>query len=565
MDLKRSSSITGLGDGPDAKRGTNLKEDELRIDQDLGSGTDKDSCDAQPECNMPQNVAEQPDCNGNKVHRDGSLSPSNHVAPYTGNGCAPSLESFMFRQTPAGSKLCSWMSNTDSKTSANEDNNGTALFESDIDSKTNSQNVRLNRKAIANLRRQSALRALELERELTTQSQYAPTLLIRFPDPQISVASVSGFSGSIRDVVFPINVAQRYCLVHLKVGANVERTIEEINKVRFGQGYLHAEVKTFTEEEQADCIDPCSLYVSNIPFNMNAAEIKAFVNSMRVDIGVMKRQKRARYAFVRYSNAETAKEAFRDLVSRTLNNRVLTVRYRRLRKRQGNPTPAPIDAISSLTIDTIATDDDNIECCVISPPPVESITIIDSDEEQHCGTRLNSSLVLKKRESTMTAQEKEIQRLKLQVAEHGAIIRSLQKRENNIVNTITKVEPQSDLATHKSSYMHRSLSPCSSYDIKMENDYLGITESTPEPEPDSLPDAHSNSPYGPTTCPIDGMEDPIKPSDCFGWLFSGLGRRKSAKSNARQQINETTIKKFPRSANLQVVHVQVGANLDVED
>lgn len=44
----------------------------------------------------------------------------------------------------------------------------------------------------------------------------------------------------------------------------------------------------------------------------------------------------------------------------------------------------------------------------------------------------------------------------------------------------------------------------------MENDYLGIAQSTPEPEQDFLLDAIPNSPYRGTTCPIDGMEDPIK-------------------------------------------------------
>lgn len=58
--------------------------------------------------------------------------------------------------------------------------------------------------------------------------------------------------------------------------------------------------------------------------------------------------------------------------------------------------------------------------------------------------------------------------------------------------------------------MQRSLSPCSSYDIKMENEYLGIAQSTAEPEPDSMPETQNNSPYRRTTCSIDGVEDPIK-------------------------------------------------------
>lgn len=296
--------------------------------------------------------------------------------------------------------------------------------------------TKLNRKEQTNLRRQNALRALALERELTTKTPLTPTLLIRFPDPKISVASVTEFSSTIRDVVFPANIAQRYCLVHLKAGSNVEQTIREIKHVRFGHGHLHAEIKTFTDEEQAECIDPCSLYVSNIPFTMNAADIKAFVNSLRVDIGVMKRQKRARYAFVRYANAETAMDAFRDLVHKTINNRVLTVRYRRQRKRLVQPNPLSMCGISDLTIDTIGTDDEAAECRVISPPPVESITIIDSDD--NCSeTNSNGSVShiphKKKREDIkLNANEKEIQKLKLQMAEHEAIIRSLQKRQNSI-------------------------------------------------------------------------------------------------------------------------------------
>lgn len=280
------------------------------------------------------------------------------------------------------------------------------------------------------------MRALALERELTTNTPLTPTILIRFPDPKISVASVTEFSSTIRDVVFPANIAQRYCLVHLKVGANVEQTIREIKHVRFGHGHLHAEVKTFTDEEQAECIDPCSLYVSNIPFTMNTADIKSFVNSVRVDIGVMKRQKRARYAFVRYANADLAMDAFRDLVHKTINNRVLTVRYRRQRKRLAQPNSIGLCGISDLTIDTIGTDDEAAECRVISPPPVESITIIDSDD--NCSeTNSNGSdnripHKKKKHEITMSANEKEIHKLKLQMAEHEAIIKSLQKRQNSI-------------------------------------------------------------------------------------------------------------------------------------
>lgn len=546
------TQTTGLGDGPDAKSAT-IPDEEEQQEQDLGLVGDRN--DLQTQC-VQLDDSKDTDCDSLQADH-GSLSPSNHVAPYTGNGCAPSLESFMFQQTPAGSQLCSWMA--ESRTSAND---GSTLSEVDKEVKTVTQTPKLNRKEQNNLRRHNALRALALERELSTKTTQTPTLLIRFPDPKISVATVSELSQAIRDVVFPVSVTQRYCLVHLKPGTNVEQTIQEIKRVRFGHGHLHAEVKTFTDEEQAECIDPCSLYVSNIPFTMNAADIKAFVNSMRVDIGVMKRQKRARYAFVRYSSAETAMEAFRDLVRKTVHNRILTVRYRRQRKRLPQPTPSSLCGISNLTIDTIPSDDDAAECRVISPPPVESITIIDSDDDGSDTSQSRVPHKKKKKDVEMSANDKEIQQLKRQMAEHEAIIKSLQKRQISIV-TSTKVEPQSERTTDKSLLMQLSHSPCSSYDIKMENEYLGIAQSTPEPEPESLPETDNqiNSPYRSTTCAIDGLEDPIKSSDCFGWLISGLGRRKSTKSSTHS-ININSEKKSPNDDKVEGLYAQLEKNLD---
>ncbi|KAH8300148.1 hypothetical protein KR044_010590 [Drosophila immigrans] len=508
MDIKRASHKTGLGDGPEAKRAIIEQEQQ---EQD-SSGVDKEANYVQTECLQLHDAAKETDCDSLQGDR-ATLSPTNHVAPYTGNGCEPSLESFMFQQTPAGSQLCSWMSpnRTESRTSANETS---TVSEVDKDNKTVEKSVKLNRKEQSELRRQNALRALALERELSSKTPQTPTLIIRFPDPKINVTTVSEFSQSIRDVVFPTTVSERYCLVHLKPGANIEQTIQEIKRVRFGHGHLHAEVKTFTEEEQAECIDPCSLYVSNIPFNMNAADIKAFVNSMRVDIGVMKRQKRARFAFVRYSSAETAMEAFKDLVRRTVNNRVLTVRYRRQRKRMPQITPASLCGVSNLTINTIPSDDEAAECRVISPPPVESITIIDSDDNGSDTSIIRSPQPKKKRETKLSANDKEIQKLKMQMAQHEAIIKSLQKRQYSIVNTGIKVEPHSERITDKSLLMQRSHSPCSSYDIKMENEYLGIAQTTPDPEPESLPEADHLSPsHRPTTCATVGNEDPIKCKD----------------------------------------------------
>lgn len=102
---------TGLGDGPDAKRISIDIEDQ----HDEESGFNKNVSVVQLEV-MQQDGSKDTDCDSLHANH-GSMSHSIHVAPYTGNGCAPSLESFMFQQTPAGSQLCSWMSHTESKTS----------------------------------------------------------------------------------------------------------------------------------------------------------------------------------------------------------------------------------------------------------------------------------------------------------------------------------------------------------------------------------------------------------------------------------------------------------------
>ncbi|KPU76270.1 painting of fourth, isoform C [Drosophila ananassae] len=493
MDSKRAALETG--DGPDAKRMATAEEQE------------------KPEELLPGD--------GNQI------ALGKHIPPYTGNGCSPSMESFMFQQTPAGSQLLPWAT-AECQTSEND---------LDLDKstsgnkKTEAANSKLSRRELAKLRREHTMRALALERELTVKpghGQPSVVLLIRFPDPEITAPMLAGLSKDIRDVVLPSSVAPRYCLVHLKPGADVEATIADINKVRFGGGYLQAEHKPFSDEEQAEFIDPCSLYVSNIPFNMATSAIKAyFTHAMRVDIGVLKREKRARYAFVRYASPEVTMDAFRELVGSPLNSRTLTVRYRRLRKRAGLPTVQCTN--SNLTITSPVGDDDNADCKVISPPPVESITISDSD---NCSDSSADAGGRRRRKNKMTDHEKEIQKLKRQMAEYGSIIKNLQVRQNIGANLPPKEEPCANpsacIPVLGSTAVHLMR------DIKTERAYLGIPdEGTPDPEP-----AHK-----PTTQPEEvHADDRIKTKkfDCFGWLFSGPARRRKSAKQTQEKTKAST-------------------------
>jgi len=83
MDSKRAALDTG--DGPVAKR------------NDIGSSSRESSPG-----------------DGNQI------SLAKHVAPFTGNGCSASLESYLYDTTPAGSQLLSWSAAADGPTSDND-------------------------------------------------------------------------------------------------------------------------------------------------------------------------------------------------------------------------------------------------------------------------------------------------------------------------------------------------------------------------------------------------------------------------------------------------------------
>ncbi|XP_016947207.1 protein painting of fourth [Drosophila biarmipes] len=445
------------------------------------------------------------------------ISLAKHVAPFTGNECSASLEAYLYDTTPAGSQMMSWSAAADGQTSEND-------AELEITrARKKTDPTKMSRRELARLRREHTLKALALERELTSkpgQSSASVVLLIRFPDPEITGPMLASLSKEIRDVVLPATVAPRYCLVHLRVGADVEATIRDINKTRFGTGLLRAEVKPFSDEEQAEFIDPCSLYVSNIPFNMTTSAIKAFfASAMRVDIGVLKREKRARYAFVRYASPEQAMEAFKELVESPLNSRILTVRYRRLRKRSGMPM---VQCTSSFqTIPSPSGDDDNADCKLISPPPVEPIVISDSDNASDSSGNGKDGC---KSKSKMSKQEKEIQKLKRQMAEYGAIIKNLQAGQNCLENSfIPDLAPKTEPFVDPSACLIGSNAVPLIRDIKQECAYLGIPDNSSS---DDVPTSK------PTAQPID--ESPKKSkTTCFGRMFSGpFRRRKSAKQTA---------------------------------
>lgn len=186
--------------------------------------------------------------------------------------------------------------------------------------------------------------ALELECQ---RSANAKSIVIRFPDPELSKEIVQGFHNSIDNVHFQGPCGGRYCFVTLKEDANVDKVMEDINKIKFGVGFLNAEKKAQKPEENAtyENIDPYTLYVGNLSLNITVLEVKEkFPTALRIDVGHAKRMKNTRYAFVKFSTAEAALEAYKASVNTIMASRSIIVRFRRHKAPVGPPGEKPAQA-----------------------------------------------------------------------------------------------------------------------------------------------------------------------------------------------------------------------------
>ncbi|KAJ4445136.1 hypothetical protein ANN_06937 [Periplaneta americana] len=166
------------------------------------------------------------------------------------------------------------------------------------------------------------------------------SLIIRFPDPEVSKDMVKGFHTAIDKVHFQVPSGPRYCFVQLCEKANTEKTIKELEQIKFGSGNLMVEKKFQKDDEELspEAIDPYTLYIGNLPTNVNVASVKEkFPTASRIDIGFAQKMKHTRYAFIRYNSVDEAIKAYRQSHNLVLESRSIIVRFRRQRGHVGLP------------------------------------------------------------------------------------------------------------------------------------------------------------------------------------------------------------------------------------
>ncbi|PSN38107.1 hypothetical protein C0J52_00843 [Blattella germanica] len=196
------------------------------------------------------------------------------------------------------------------------------------------------------------------------------SLIIRFPDPEVSKDMVKGFHPAIDKVHFQVPSGPRYCFVQLHETANTENTIKDLEEISFGSGRLVVEKKFQKDDEDLtpEAIDPYTLYIGNLPTNVSVASVKEqFATASRIDIGFAQKMKHTRYAFIRYNSVDDAIQAYRDSHNLVLESRSIIVRFRRQRGHlglpgeNGNQKPPPKPAKAKAKKDTKEKDKDKEE------------------------------------------------------------------------------------------------------------------------------------------------------------------------------------------------------------
>ncbi|XP_050421841.1 uncharacterized protein LOC126834152 [Adelges cooleyi] len=186
--------------------------------------------------------------------------------------------------------------------------------------------------------REDAEKAIAAEMELRTPKNNKQ-IMIRFPDHEITRQIVQSFHSDIKSVHFHTPCNPRYCYVQVQPNANIDNVAKELNETIFQHEKLRVEVKESQFEEKAfpECIDPYTLYLGNLPTNITSNAVKdEFPKATRVDIGFAKKMKYTRYAFIKFSNAEDAIQAYKEKYNLVIDSRSVVLRFRR---GKGNVNP----------------------------------------------------------------------------------------------------------------------------------------------------------------------------------------------------------------------------------
>ncbi|KAL7305789.1 hypothetical protein TKK_0002038 [Trichogramma kaykai] len=187
--------------------------------------------------------------------------------------------------------------------------------------------------------REDAERAIKIEMEYARVVR-SQSLIIKFPDPDLNKDIVRDFHPGIQNIHFQSPSGPRYCFIQMKQDFDLDKAIEELEKIPFGTGHLKVERKSIRDEDNPlpEEIDPYTLYIGNLPESVNVNEVKSkFPTAARVDVGYAQKMRNTRYAFIRYNSTNESIAAYKEAHSLMWDTRSIIVRFRRQRGHTGLP------------------------------------------------------------------------------------------------------------------------------------------------------------------------------------------------------------------------------------
>ncbi|XP_039308714.1 uncharacterized protein LOC105196498 isoform X4 [Solenopsis invicta] len=186
--------------------------------------------------------------------------------------------------------------------------------------------------------REDAERALMTENEYNMKNKVnAQSLIIKFPDPDLNKDIVRLFHSGIRNIHFQNPSGPRYCFIQMAKSVNIDDAIKELEKIKFGTGYLKVEKKAVRNEDvrntKPEDINPYNLYIGNLPTFVKANEIKSKFPKARVDVSRARKLKNTQFAFMRYNSVDDAIADYKKAYGLMWDTRSIIVKFRR---KEGN-------------------------------------------------------------------------------------------------------------------------------------------------------------------------------------------------------------------------------------
>ncbi|KYQ59288.1 Protein painting of fourth, partial [Trachymyrmex zeteki] len=178
--------------------------------------------------------------------------------------------------------------------------------------------------------REDAERALKIESEYNMKNKVnAQSLIIKFPDTDLDKNIVSKFHSDILNIHFQNPCGSRYCFIQMAEDVNIDEAIKELEKIKFGLGYLKVEKKILRDEDNPEEIDPYTLFIGNLPESVKTSEIKSKFPKAQDE--ETRKMKNTRNILMRYNSVDDAISDYKQAYGLIWDKRNINIRFRRKR------------------------------------------------------------------------------------------------------------------------------------------------------------------------------------------------------------------------------------------